>query len=80
MLSPCSVRSPAHHKLRDNCNAHSCPSAGACHGPVTVVPDSLQEHTSCGWDYPRAGLKESQRETNEPSEVRAREPTEQEVP
>lgn len=48
--------------------------------PVAVVPDSPQECTSCGWDYPKAGLKESQCETNELSEARAREPTEQEAP
>lgn len=50
------------------------PWAGACH---VFVAGSLQEHTSCGWEYPRAGIKEGQYETNDPPEVRARKPTEQ---
>lgn len=48
MLSPCSMHSSVHHKLRDNYYARSCPSAGAYDVPIIVVPDSLQEHTSCG--------------------------------
>lgn len=50
------------------------PWAGAYH---VFVASSLQEHTSGGWEYPRAGIKEGQCETNEPPEVRARESTEQ---
>lgn len=50
-------------------------SLGPCH---VLVAGSLQEHTSCRWEYPGAGLKEGQCGTNEPSEVRARESTEPE--
>lgn len=45
MLNPCPMCSAIHHKLRDNCNAHFFPWAGAC---CVRVVGSLQGHTSVG--------------------------------